>query len=158
MKIVQINDQTDLVLDEEQVESLVREVCRLEGIDGDELYLNFITKEKISDLHRDYFEDPSVTDCITFPLDGPRFVECVEGLKASPHIIGEVFVCPQVAFESCPHAPYEELSLYIVHTLLHLAGYNDIEEADTFEMRDAEKRILGYLYEKDLVLRQPMVL
>ncbi len=153
MKIVQLNDQADLAIDQQQVESLVRAVCRLEGLDGDELYLNFVTKEKISDLHRDFFDDPSETDCITFPLDGPK----TSAHTAFPHIIGEVFICPQVAFESLPHAPYDELSLYLVHTLLHLAGYDDIEEADTYEMRDAERRIVAALHEKNLVLSQPMV-
>ena len=173
LKLIQFNDQTVLAIDETQVDSLVKTVCDLECLYGDEIYLNFVTKDQIIQLHTDHFNDPTPTDCITFPLDGPQIRKNTPNFdldsqnsndppqpvkEAAPHIVGESFVCPQVALEVCPQNPYEELTLYIVHTLLHLAGYNDLQEQDIQQMRAAEKRILAHLNEKNLVLSQPMVL
>ena len=35
-----------------------------------------------------------------------------------------------------------ELSLYLIHGWLHLAGYNDRKESDRAEMREAEQKAL----------------
>lgn len=148
MKVAQVNDQAFLKIDPGQVEKLVLFVCETIDLQGDELYIHFVSKEKICELHKIYFDDPSPTDCITCPIDGP-----IKSKDAPPpHITGEVFICPQVAEETKPDAPYFELSLYIVHTLLHLSGLEDKEEEDIAEMRAAEKRILALLEEKNLLL------
>ncbi|MEC7230880.1 MAG: rRNA maturation RNAse YbeY, partial [Verrucomicrobiota bacterium] len=38
-----------------------------------------------------------------------------------------------------------ELSLYLIHGWLHLAGYNDRIESDRAEMRNAEQKALAIL-------------
>lgn len=70
-------------------------------------------------------------------------------------LLGEIFVCPSVAL-SYAHAhqlnPYEELSLYMVHALLHLLGFDDRDEETEKEMREAENSAMRYLKEKQAVL------
>ena len=76
-------------------------------------------------LHRDYFNDSSPTDCISFPIDNP--------VPENYSLMGDVFVCPETALiysEKHKVNPYQEITLYIVHGLLHLMGYDDIELAD----------------------------
>ena len=66
-------------------------------------------------------------------------------------ILGDVFVCPETAVDYAnTHdlAPYHELSLYIVHGLLHLMGYDDILEEDRNEMRKAEEKHMKHLKKK----------
>jgi len=46
-----------------------------------------------------------------------------------------------------------ELSLYLVHGWLHLAGYDDRNEADRAEMRKAEQIALGLLDNATLVIK-----
>ena len=72
-----------------------------------------------------------------------------------PVILGEVFVCPHTAISYALKnntSPYLEVSLYIIHGLLHLIGFKDIEKEDKKKMRAQEKSCLCYLEEKSAIL------
>lgn len=142
--------QEDLPLNNLQIEDLVKGVFSFLGILTDEIIFNFVSKNEISQIHEEFFNDPSPTDCITFPID-------TEYTSDSYSVIGEAFICPAVGIEYAPNNPYEEVSLYIVHCILHLLGYEDIEEEDQCEMRKEEKRLLSYLSENRLILVNPSI-
>jgi probable rRNA maturation factor len=79
----------------------------------------FLGMRAMQQLHQQAFGDPSPTDCMSFPLaPGP-----------GPHWLGDLVVCPQVAKERT-RAVYREITLYVVHALLHLLGYDDVHPAD----------------------------
>lgn len=108
-----------------------------------EMALHFVGKKKISALHKEFFQDPSPTDCITFPYHDPTF-------------LGEVFVCPEVAQEYVERHGgrlEEEITLYIVHGFLHLLGFNDLEEKERAQMRAEEKKWMDKLVKNNLVIR-----
>lgn len=141
------NTQEDLLIDVTSVEPVVRYVLASEGRKTDEITVHFVTEEKISALHTEFFDDPSPTDCITLPID----VEETEDYN----ILGEVFICPKTALrftETHGGDPYEETTLYLVHTLLHLLGYDDLEKAKQAEMRAGEARHLKSLKEQNFLL------
>lgn len=101
-----------------------------------EVSIYFVTKEAIGQIHRQFFQDPSPTDCISFPLSGDH--------------LGEILVCPAMAIQYAKKRkldPYKEASLYIVHGLLHLLGYDDLEEKTRRTMRKKEKSCIRHLYE-----------
>ena len=117
-------------------------------ISTDEIILHFVTEPKICLLHKDYFNDPSSTDCITFPIDAP------EDKKNMHHVLGEVFICPKTALAYSKRLgidPYEELYRYVVHCILHLIGYDDIQPADRAKMKRKERACLKELKEAGLV-------
>lgn len=97
-------------------------------IECQELSVYFVSKQKITQLHGDFFQDPTPTDCITFPLHD--------------HFLGEVFICPEVALEVRPQKTAEEITLYLLHCLLHLIGYDDIDKRKRAKMRREEKRLM----------------
>ena len=144
MEILIYNEQQDLVIDEEKLKKIITLLLKKLDVNTDELSIHFVSKEKIADLHDQYFDDPTPTDCITFPLEG----------DATPYnILGEIFVCPKVAIEySQDHAidPHEETLLYVIHGILHLIGFDDIEEKDREQMRKKEKSCMDYI--KELVI------
>ena len=95
-----------------------------------------LSNKRIAELHKEYLEDPTTTDVITFPGD-PELL-----------FAGEVCVSVDKAFESCEehdYTPSQELVLYIVHGLLHLAGKLDKTESDIQEMRKWEKLAMEHL-------------
>ena len=96
-----------------------------------ELSLYFITSEKITALHSQFFNDPTPTDCITFPLDAGY--------------LGDVFICPEAAIQYAPIDPYTETLLYIVHGFLHLIGHDDLKKEARRTMRKMEKRCMDHL-------------
>jgi probable rRNA maturation factor len=147
MNIIIDDQQTALQINEEAVRKLAIAVLACEKQKAHELTIHFVSEQEIAALHADYFDDPTVTDCISFPID--------DATEIHYRVLGEIFVCPQVAVDyAAQHQgnPYEETSLYIVHGILHLLGYNDIEEQERAQMRLAEQRVMQYLRSKQVIL------
>ena len=116
----------------------------------DEITIHFVDTEHISALHLRFFNDASPTDCMSFPIDSPN--------EKGYCVLGEVFVCPKTALEYAKEHnrdPYRETTLYLVHSLLHLLGYEDkgILEVD---MRKAEDRHMKHLIQQNLLLKKPL--
>ncbi|NGX60339.1 MAG: Endoribonuclease YbeY [Chlamydiae bacterium] len=112
----------------------------IQKTDTNEIAIHFVGKQKIAQLHAQYFHDPTPTDCITFPYEDPNF-------------LGEVYVCPKVAEEyvkSHGGDVGEEITLYIVHGFLHLLGYEDTTPQSMKEMRTQEKKRLSTLAKNKL--------
>lgn len=149
MNVFVESTQSIFAINLDQVAALVKEVISFEGADCDEVGIHFVEKSEICDLHEEYFDDPSPTDCISFPIDGLN-------KDASGHcMLGDVFVCPEVALEYAKENGEQvsiEITLYIIHGLLHLMGYDDIEEKNRAKMRKAEKRHLEHLQQIGLYL------
>jgi probable rRNA maturation factor len=139
VKILQYDNQTDLFIDKKKVKAIVEEIFLFKKISSTELIVHFVSKEEISDLHKEFFNDPTSTDCITFPI-------------REKDLLGEVFICPHAAIEYSPEDPYKETTLYLIHTILHLLGYDDLDSADQIKMRAAENEIMDHLTKKNLVL------
>lgn len=146
------NQQTELKISVNQVRQLVREVIKKERQICSEVNIYFVNTSIIMQLHEQFFDDPSPTDCISFPMDKK------EEEKIYSYLLGEVFICPATAIAyAARHVgdPYKETTLYLVHGLLHLMGYNDLEEQDIILMRQAEKRHMQHLQKLNLQLQAP---
>ncbi|MEX0331690.1 MAG: rRNA maturation RNase YbeY [Puniceicoccaceae bacterium] len=104
----------------------------------------FVTPEESGQLHRDFFDDPDPTDVMTFPGD-----------PADQHA-GDIAICPSIAAASATreNLPFEEeLTLYLVHAWLHLAGLKDGEEDQRKTMRRAEAQMLEQLRKTGTLLK-----
>ncbi|MCB1119168.1 MAG: rRNA maturation RNase YbeY [Chlamydiia bacterium] len=146
MQVIVENDQHDLPIGVGSVEPLVRLVLEMEACRRDEVGIHFVTVEAISALHQEYFDDPTPTDCISFPADSP----------APYRPLGDVFVCPQIALDYAREHqtdPYEEVTLYVVHGLLHLLGYGDQTEEEQTVMRQKEAEAMELLKKKKSLLQ-----
>ncbi len=69
--------------------------------------------------------------------------------------LGEVFVCPKTALEYVQKKggnPYLETSLYLVHGILHLLGYDDLTPKERTKMRQQERSVLKMLKSKKALL------
>lgn len=137
------NRQKDLPLGEDNIQDIVSEIVTFEKQQAHEVSLNFVSQDEICRLHDEYFSDPSPTDCISFPIDGP--------LETDYRVLGELFICPKAAIEYGGD-PYEETTLYLVHGLLHLMGYEDDTEEHIAAMRAAEERHMRHLRSLNLLL------
>ncbi len=150
MNISIINQQRDLRVLKPEVVQAIQDLLSFLKIETDEVSVHFVTEKKISLLHKKNFNDPSPTDCITFPIDGKK----KKGKDF--HLLGEVFICPRTAMNYAKKMgknPYDELTLYLVHGLLHLIGYDDISEEERKKMRKQEKKCLNLLNKNKHSLR-----
>jgi len=108
----------------------------LGGCPPGELSLVFLTDPALAQIHADFMDDPSATDVITFEGD------------AATGLAGEVCVSADTARDYAREHGHDfatELTLYLVHGWLHLAGYDDLRPAKKRRMRAAEARALKIL-------------
>lgn len=129
------NRQKTLKISKQKVKKIVTAVIAFESQRCDEVAVHFVSVKEICELHQTFFNDPSQTDCISLPLD--------DASETHYRVLGEIFVCAETAVQyanSHQSDSYTELTLYIIHGLLHLMGYDDIKTKDRVEMRAAEKK------------------
>ena len=103
----------------------------------DELSIVFLTDTALASLHAGFLGDPSPTDVITFagePALGAAGEICVSADAAARYAAGRDFS--------------REMTLYLVHGWLHLAGHDDREPSAKRAMRRAEARALRLLEAK----------
>jgi len=120
-----------------------------------ELSLVFLTDSALAQLHADFLADPTPTDVITFegnPAFGTAGEICVSVDAALRHVAPAVStLSPQRSTLSSPLSARSsaafsaELTLYLVHGWLHLAGYDDLVPAKKRLMRRAEARAMTLL-------------
>ena len=101
-----------------------------------ELSIAFVDDAQIARVHADFMDDPTPTDVITFPAN-PEMESAGEIIVSVDHARS------RSAELSEPFS--RELSLYLIHGWLHLAGYDDREEEDRPKMREAEQIALGLM-------------
>lgn len=92
--------------------------------------INFVSKNKIQELNKTYRNVDSVTDVLSFESD-------IE------NDLGDIFICFDVIEENAKKlntSIENELNLIIVHGMLHLCGYDHMndEEAKIMEAREEE--------------------
>lgn len=141
MREVSINNQhpnlTFSTTDLENIIVLLDSVPEAKIPDG-EISIAFLRPPTIIELHKNFFNDPTPTDVMTFNGD-PEM-----------DFAGEICVSPDQAREV--HHDYDvtfsyELILYIVHGWLHLAGYNDKNAEDIIQIRHMEGVLMQEILE-----------
>lgn len=136
--------EVPLKLNSVSIQDVVDVVLASEQQQADFLSLHFLSDRLMRQYHKKFFQDDSATDCMSFPID-------IDDPEATPRILGDIFICPQTALthvKGCPHSFWEELTLYLVHGLLHLIGYEDTSASSRTIMRKKEKQILSMLKER----------
>ena len=124
------------------VPSIIAVTLALEDQKADYVAVHFLSDRAMRKMHKDYYNDPSSTDCMSFPID----VE--EKERIGQRILGDIFICPKVAKEVAKevHTTLEdELTLYTIHATLHLLGYDDIKISEKKCMRKKEQTALQSL-------------
>lgn len=119
-----------------------------------ELSVLLVDEQVMADLHQRWMGEPGPADVLAFPMDelrppGPPYSagargdsRTPDGAEASPALLGDVVLCPQVAAEQAKEAQHsvgDELELLCTHGLLHLLGYDhadDDERATMFSLQD----------------------
>jgi probable rRNA maturation factor len=120
----------------------MREVARMvlagEEIKDYEISLAFVDNPTIHRHNKHFLEHDEPTDVLSFPLSDP----------SAKKLMGELVLGVEVAREQsseCGHDVQVELTLYVIHGLLHLCGYDDKSDQAAQEMRARERHYLAAL-------------
>ena len=147
MLIKLLNSQKDLRISKIKMKKVVFFLFEFLQITTDEVSIQFVSEKRISQLHSLFFQDPTPTDCITFPIDST----CESNRY---HLLGEIFICPKIAkqYAEKHHInPFEELCRYVVHGILHLIGFEDENLNSRVQMKRKENTCLRHLRQSGLL-------
>jgi len=110
------------------------------------LSVTFVDKEEIKALNRDYRGVDAVTDVLSFPQYAEdEEIELSEDEELS---LGDVVICSEKAKEQAEefgHSYERELVYLFTHSVLHLLGYDHLEEEDKKLMRKREEEVMKTL-------------
>lgn len=138
MKIYYDDRQDDIKITDEiknLIEKSIAAVLKVENLDENvEVSVSFVGDEEIRDLNRDYRGVDKSTDVLSFPIDDEFIIVS--------RILGDVIINTRRVMEQAEelgHSNERELSYLTVHSILHLLGYDHMEDEDKREMREREK-------------------
>ncbi len=120
-----------------------------------EVSLSLVDDGEIRALNRQYRNNDSVTDVLSFPMvEFPKPGDCsgIEegGLDFNPDtgeaMLGDIVICAGKAREQAKdygHSQEREVAFLILHGMLHLLGYDHMEEGDARQMEEMQREILA---------------
>jgi len=107
-----------------------------------EVLIRIVDTEEITELNQQYRHKSGATNILSFPLDMPEGVEGID-------LLGDLVVCAAVlereALEQGKRL-HDHWAHIIIHGVLHLLGYDHIEELEANEMEAKEIEILAQLH------------
>lgn len=118
----------------------------LENVDESrtEISVTFVDGEEIRTLNREYRDTDRVTDVLSFP----QFDDLNDIPEVGEICLGDVVICKDKAEEQAEefgHSFEREIIYLFTHSILHLLGYDHMEEAEKKEMRQREEEVMEHL-------------
>ena len=135
------NNQEEIQVPEELEATLKK------AMDITEVDITIVDNDESHQLNRDYRGIDRPTDVLSFALDeGDEEPEVEDG--EAEHLLGDVIISAPRAVEQGEefgHGLNREMTYLAVHGMLHLLGYDHMEEADKQVMRAREEQVLREL-------------
>ncbi len=113
------------------------------GVSGAEVSITLTDNAYIHTLNKEYRGMDRPTDVLSFALREGEEPEITGGPEAD--ILGDIVLSVERAEEQAAeygHSLRREIAFLTVHGMLHLLGYDHIEEADRLEMEKEQKRVM----------------
>ena len=138
--MIDVFSETVEITEEERtgIERAAEAALKSENRDG-ELTILIDTPERIQTLNRDFRHVDAITDVLTFPAWEGEIALSADGY------LGDIMICYDRAKEQAEaygHSLKRELSFLAVHGVLHLLGYDHLNEPDERVMREKQTTIL----------------
>jgi len=157
-----IDYETDIKLDlpyEELINKVVAQSVETENCPYEVCVNVLLTdNESIHQLNRDFRGVDSPTDVLSFPslyLESPNDFDAVDedpGLDFDPDtgelVVGDIAISVEKVMSQAQeygHSEERELAFLVAHSMLHLFGFDHIEEQDRLLMEAEQKKILDTL-------------
>ena len=132
MKIIDLDNQTDLTINIDILEEIAQSLTTRE------IELIVTDNKTIQELNSEHRAKNKVTDVLSFPIDTTFGENTIPGMPLGSIVISADLVKERSA--ELGHNAEDELSLLFIHGLLHLLGFD--HEVDNGEMRNKEKTII----------------
>lgn len=136
------DNQDDCLLSEDRVREIVQTTLAAEHVASATISVAIVDNPTMHELNRQYLSHDYETDVLSFLLEESRAPEVFDPPRGAGRTIdGEVIVSAPYARQLAAEydwPPQFELTLYIVHGVLHLCGYDDMTADELPVMRSRE--------------------
>jgi probable rRNA maturation factor len=125
---IEIANNSGIACNEDEIVDVAAFALDKMGIHPDsDLGITLVDEDEITKLHVQWMNLPGPTDVLSFPMDELKPFSASDG----PGIIGDIVICPQFAAkQAVSHSTADEISLLTVHGVLHLLGFDHVEEEE----------------------------
>jgi probable rRNA maturation factor len=125
---IEIANNSGIECNEDQIVDVAAFALDKMGIHPEsDLGITLVDEDEITKLHIQWMNLPGPTDVLSFPMDQLKPFSASDG----PGIIGDIVICPQFAAkQAVNHSTADEISLLTVHGVLHLLGFDHVEEEE----------------------------
>lgn len=142
MEVLITNDQEAVEINLDIIREIALEIMKFEGSpENSQLSMVFCDDEAIKELNNEYRSKNEPTDVLSFPMELENFVPEIR-------MLGDIVISTDTAIRQAKeynHSVMTEIVILMIHGLLHLHGYDHIEEDDRRKMRVREAEILKYI-------------
>ena len=107
-----------------------------------ELTIRFVDNDEIQELNTIYRKQNKPTNVLAFPVTLPP------GIKLKHRLLGDIIIAPNIVVKESTelNKSYEEhMALMVIHGVLHLLGYDHIDDSDAQIMQRIEITLLNNL-------------
>ena len=107
-----------------------------------ELTLRFVDRQEITHLNHQYRKMNKATNVLAFPASYP------EEIELDVPLLGDVVICPEILLEESQSLNKPLIAHWahiVIHGILHLLGYDHIDENDAKIMQALEIQLLERL-------------
>ena len=134
----------------EELENIVRRAVEITGplydVENSEVSVTLTNDEYIHRLNQEYRGLDRPTDVLSFAFVDSEEPEIEEGPELE--VLGDIIISLERAWAQAQeygHSMERELSFLTVHGMLHLLGYDHMEEEERMEMEEEQRYIMGKL-------------
>ena len=145
MEVIISNYPEELTFPEEYVENVkaaAEMVGKLYGVENGEVSVTLTNNDYINKLNKQYSGIDRPTDVLSFALNESEEPEIDGGMDVN--MLGDLIISVERAEEQAAdfgHSVRREMAFLTVHGMLHLLGYDHMEDEEREEM-EAEQRFV----------------
>ena len=149
MEVIISNEPEELAFPAEiaaNVRAAAEKVGELYGLADAELSVTLTDNAHIHAMNREYRHIDRPTDVLSFALNESEEPAVTGG--PAVNVLGDIIISVERANEQAAeygHSLRREIAFLTVHGLLHLLGYDHMEEADRLEMEKEQKYVMEQL-------------
>ena len=136
-----INNTEKTIEEIEPLQKYIEFVVKKEKIENAIFNIIFVDKEEIHRLNKEYRNVDRVTDVISFALEDNE-----EEKDPIIRVLGDIYISIDTAYEQAElygHSRLREVCFLATHGILHLLGYDHMEEKEEKIMFDRQEELLN---------------
>ena len=135
-----INETTENIEELNDLRGFIKFAVKYQKIENSVFNIIIVDEKKIKELNKNYRGKDSITDVISFALEDDNTF-----IKTNFRVLGDIYICLKRAKEQAKeygHSLKREICFLSIHGLLHLLGYDHMNEKDEKIMFDLQEMIL----------------